>query len=56
MWSLCTGVYIANIRVEVFPGSDTKKLHTVIKTILTQVEHFKSIIEVDYDKIGNFEV
>ena len=38
VWTLCSGQYVANIRVEVYPGSDVKRLQTVIKTIFSQVK------------------
>ena len=37
VWTLCTDEYIANVAVEVHPGSDVSHLHVAIKSILTEV-------------------
>ena len=36
-WTLCTGHHISNLRIQVFPGTDTQRLHSVIKSMLAQV-------------------
>ena len=40
VWTLCTNVHVANVRVEVYPGSDLSQIHAIIKTILKEV-HYK---------------
>ena len=37
VWTLCSGVFISNLRVEVFPGSDMLRLRSMIKNYLSQV-------------------
>ena len=37
VWTLCSGSYVANIRVEVFPHADTRRLQVAAKSILAQV-------------------
>lgn len=37
VWTLCSNTIVGNIRVEIFPGSDSFKLQKVIKSILSEV-------------------
>jgi zinc transporter 5/7 len=45
-WTLCTGTHIANIRIEIFPGSDLHRLHNIIKSILTKAGIQESYVEL----------
>lgn len=54
VWTLCTDEYIANVAVEVHPGSDVSHLHVVIKSILTEVCLLQmSLVKIVYYVAGS---
>lgn len=43
VWTLCSNVFVCNLRVEVFPGTDLNRLRSLVKTYLSQVSQFLCI-------------